>query len=297
VHGAFVQSHFTFFDKLDVITALRYDAYEITGGAVELDGSRVSPKVTIGYKLLKGVTPYATYAEGYRAPSITETVIQGLHPTFPAFTLLPNPNLRPEVAHNLEAGVNFKFDNVLKSKDALRARVSIFRNEIDDYIDIDDKTTAVPPFGTFQYVNREHATIEGVEFEGMYDARSWFFGLSASMLRGTDDTTGQPLLNIPAHKVVLTTGFRTFEERLVAGTRVRFVADQDRVPNITNAASLITDAYTVVDLFAQYAVNDSMTVNLNIDNLFDQNYRNYLDQSNSPGFNARVGVTVRLGAP
>lgn len=306
VYGGFVQGQLTFFDRLDLITALRYDTYEITGNGVELEGSRISPKVTVGYKLVKGVTVYGTYAEGYRAPSITETIIEGIHPSFPFFTLLPNPTLRPEVAHNLEAGVNFKFNGVLTSKDALRARVSVFRNKIDDYIDVDDKT-AVPPvfpfpppgdpgFGTFQYVNRQHVTIEGVELEGIYDARTWFLGLAGSHIRGTDDTTGLPLLNIPAHKIVLTTGFRAFDERLVAGTRVRFVAAQDRVPPGNSAASLVTDNYTVVDLFAQYALNEAMTVNFNIDNLFDQNYRSFLDQSNSPGLNARVGLTMRLGA-
>ena len=36
-------------------------------------------------------------------------------------------------------------------------------------------------------------------------------------------------------------------------------------------------------------------MNLNIDNLFDRNYRQFLDQSNSPGLSARVGLTMRFG--
>jgi hemoglobin/transferrin/lactoferrin receptor protein len=250
------------------------------------------------------VTVYGTYAEGYRAPSITETVIQGFHPTFPFFALLPNPNLRPEVAHNLEAGVNVKFDGLFTRRDALRAKLSVFRNRIDDYIDVEDKTAVPgPPFpppgdpgyGTFQYVNRPEATIEGVELEGMYDARAWFLGIAASMLRGIDETTGNPLYNIPAHKVVVTGGFRAFDEKLVAGTRVRIVAPQDEVPPLPNAASLVSDGYTVLDLFAHYALNEATYLSLNVDNVFDKNYRAYLDQSNSPGLNARVGLTMRFG--
>ncbi len=80
VAGAFIQSQTTIFDTVDLITALRYDTYELSGGATEVDGSRVSPKVTVGYTLAKGMTLFGTYAEGYRAPAVTETLITGTHP-------------------------------------------------------------------------------------------------------------------------------------------------------------------------------------------------------------------------
>ena len=56
------------------------------------------------------------------------------------------------------------------------------------------------------------------------------------------------------------------------------------------------DGYTVVDLFSQYELNDAMTINLNVDNVFDRAYIQYLDQSYSPGLNARIGMTIRVGA-
>jgi hemoglobin/transferrin/lactoferrin receptor protein len=57
------------------------------------------------------------------------------------------------------------------------------------------------------------------------------------------------------------------------------------------SSSLIvpTSGYTIVDLFAQYELSDRATVNLNIDNLFDKTYLQYLDLQNDPGFNARIG--------
>jgi hemoglobin/transferrin/lactoferrin receptor protein len=120
-----VQSHATFFDTIDVIAALRYDTYEISGDAADLDGSRVSPKITVGYTPTKGMTFFGTYAEGYRAPAVTETLISGIHPPPGSFTFLPNPNLRPEVAHNLEAGINLKYDGIFKRGDAFRGRVVV----------------------------------------------------------------------------------------------------------------------------------------------------------------------------
>jgi hemoglobin/transferrin/lactoferrin receptor protein len=297
VAGTFIQTHATFFDTVDIIAALRYDSYEISGAAADLEGSRVSPKITVGYTAVRGVTLFGTYAEGYRAPAITETLVFGLHPAPASFTFLPNPNLRPEVAHNLEAGINLKFDGILQKGDAFRGRVVVYRNKVDDYID----GVSLPdpaPFGSFQYQNIANATLEGVEIEGMYDARAWFFGLAATRIRGTNDATGLGLLTVPADRVTLTAGFRALDHRLIAGARMHFIDAQDRLPPPPPGpppAVVPSDGYTLVDLFAQYEVNQWTVVNLNIDNLFDRNYRQFLDQSNSPGFSARLGLTMRFG--
>jgi hemoglobin/transferrin/lactoferrin receptor protein len=312
VYGTFLQSRLTFLDEIDLITALRYDSYSLSGTVitpsgtdqVETDGQRVSPKVTLGYTPVKGITLFGTYAEGYRAPAVTETLISGRHPfPGPPFEFLPNPFLNPEVAHNVEAGVNFKFNRVFTPADAFRARIMAFRNKVDDFIDPTLSFPSCPPLcglgdAKFQYVNISEATIEGVELEGMYDARSWFLGASVHHIRGTNEDTGEGLYSIPANRLVLTAGFRAWEERLIAGTRVHLVAAQDRIPSQFLGAAAIepSEAYTLVDLFAQYVLNDHAVLNLNIDNVFDVDYRQYLDQNTSPGLNARIGLTLRFGA-
>jgi hemoglobin/transferrin/lactoferrin receptor protein len=297
VAGAFVQSQLKLLSMFDIITALRYDSYELDGGAVTSDGARVSPKVTVGYTPFKGLTLFGTYAEGYRAPAVTETVITGTHPQPSPFVLLPNPSLRPETAHNWEAGINLKFDSVLKKEDALRGRIVVFHNKVDDYIDIVQLPNP-PPFGSAQYQNIATATLEGYEIEAMYDARLWFLGIGFHHIRGTNDETGFGLLSVPADQLTLTAGFRALQQKLIAGTRIRFVDEQTRLPPPPPGpppAILPTDGYSIVDLFAQYEVNEWTMVNLNIDNLFDHNYRQFLDQSNSPGFSARIGLTMRFG--
>jgi hemoglobin/transferrin/lactoferrin receptor protein len=309
--GAFVQGKATFFDTIDVIAALRYDQYELKSGETSSDGERVSPKLTVGYTPFSGVTFFTTYAEGYRAPSVTETLVQGIHdyknPYFPGFILIPNPSLRPEVAHNMEAGINLKKDNVFVSRDALRAKVVAFRNKVDDYIDADlrecdSQDENDPCYDTkfthlYQYVNVPKATIEGVEFEAMYDARRWFIEVGAHRIRGENDDTGEPLAAIPADQITLTIGGRALEERLVFGTRMRLVAGQDRVAIGAEGRPINdpTDGYAIVDLFGEYAMNENTTINVNIDNLFDKEYRQYLNLENDPGFSARVGLTMRLG--
>lgn len=299
VSGAFTQAHLSLWDVVDVISAVRYDRYELEGGTTMAEGQRVSPKITVGVTPLSGVTVFGTYAEGYRAPHLTETVIAGTHAQFVNFVFLPNPGLRPEVAHNGEVGVNLKYDSIVTTRDAFRAKIVAFRNKVDDYIDQDTFDASGTCFtlgvhctgSTVQYVNIGRATLSGIEAEVAYDARSWFLAVAAHRIRGEDDATGTPLATVPADQVMLTVGARLWSERLVAGVRTRLVAAQDRVPT----ATLATDAYTLVDLFAEYQHTENVTFNLLVDNVFDEPYRQYLDQSFSPGLNARFGVTMRFG--
>ncbi len=81
----------TYGSLLEVVSAARYDNYNLTSANVSSSGSRLSPKITVGVTPLPGVTPYVSYAEGYRAPSVTETLIAGAHATGggPAFFRLP----------------------------------------------------------------------------------------------------------------------------------------------------------------------------------------------------------------
>jgi hemoglobin/transferrin/lactoferrin receptor protein len=303
VSGAFVQSHLTFFDTVDLITALRYDQYDLSGsGAEGSDGDRVSPKVTLGVTPLTGMTLFATYAEGYRAPSITETFQAGLHPQPAPFQIMPNPNLDAETAQNFEFGVNLKYDSVFRANDAFRGKVVVFRNKVSDYIEgvsIDPNnnsggTRPIVTDDTFQYMNIANATLEGVEVEAAYDARLWFVGISASHIEGVNDDTDERLISIPADQITVTAGFRVLNDKLVAGARARFVDEQAPPTGVTTIP--FSESYALLDLFAQYEISEQFTLNANIDNVFDENYVQYLDLQNSPGLNARVGLTMRLGA-
>jgi len=291
VSGGFVQLRSEFSTWLEVIGALRYDNYQFEGGGLSSSGSRLSPKITVGVTPLTGVTPYVTYAEGYRAPTLTETVISGDHPVPASFTFLPNPGLEPEVGKNKEVGINLKFDNVLQEGATFRGKANWFRNDIENFIE----QTLVPfagPFGPcqnmtvffcIQYQNVEKARIDGWEFETMYDAGAWFLGVSGHHMRGRNLTAGNPLLKIPADQIATTFGLRSTDRKWTFALRWAAVAAKkaNEIPDsplITGSPDLpATGSCNLVNLFLGYAPDVNTLLSFTVDNLLDEQYARYLD--------------------
>ncbi len=301
VGGGFVQGHATF-GMFDVIGAVRYDRYSLSGGATRSSGERFSPKISLGFRPVDGIQFYSTYAEGYRAPSITETLVSGLHPAPAAFTFLPNPNLRPEVGKTMEAGVNLSFDDLFVAGDRLRGKFSVYRNDVADYIESVYRDPGAPcgspvPFAcadaTFTYRNVSQARLTGIEGELSYDARRWFASLSGSYVRGDNRSLGQPLQSVYPGKIALGAGLRFFDEKLTLGSRLTFTAAQTRLP--ASAASLASEAYTLVDVYASYEFNEDARAFVTLENVGDVRYRRFRDGDNSPGFVAKVGFSTRFG--
>jgi hemoglobin/transferrin/lactoferrin receptor protein len=288
VSGGFVQLRSQFWTWLEIISALRYDHYQFEGGGLTNDGSRLSPKITVGVTPVKGITPYVTYAEGYRAPALTETVISGVHPAPPAFTFLSNPGLDPEVGKNKEIGINLKFDNVLRDGATFRGKVNWFRNDIENFIEqtfvpfTGFGACPAPPF-CLQYQNVEKARIEGFEFETMYDAGGWFVGVSGHHLRGRNLTAGIPLLKIPADQIATTLGLRSTDRKwsfalrwaAVAAKKASEIPDN---PSITGSPDLpATGSYNLINLYVGYTPDANTLLSFSVDNLLDEQYARYLD--------------------
>lgn len=255
----------------------RFDRYEQSAdGQSGRSDSRVSPKASLAWQVTEWLAPYVAYTEAFRAPGLTELYATGVHfPVFPGFFnfFVPNPDLRPETAKNKEVGVNLRFRDVFAPRDSLRARLSAFQTDFDDFIEL--VVTQPSPFvnGTTQARNVTRARIRGVEFEAGYDTGRWFATLGASALEGENRSEGGPLANIPAQKASLTLGYRVLETGLVLGGRVLAVATQDDKPQ----PSYPTSGYGIVDLFASWAPVDGPLVgwrlDLAVDNLFDHAYR------------------------
>ncbi len=338
VGGGFVQLKSNYSSWLELINAVRYDNYSLNSGSFETSNDRFSPKSTIGITPVSWVTGYVTYAEGYRAPAVTETLVSGNHPgvsfgtgstNFPSlFTLLPNLGLRPEVGKTKEAGLNFRFNDVFKAGDKIRAKVNVFRNDVDDYIDLVNfgppqplvqicpgppgfcpgripwMTVSTTPTSLAQYQNVASARIDGVELESNYDAGLWFAGLSGSWMKGINTTTREHLATVPGQTITTTLGVRLFDEKVTASVRWSAVSAQSNL----NAQYLPATSYDLVNIFIGYQPTPDVLATFTIDNLLNAYYlpsavlrgtagidSDTLLAGSAPGRVYKAGIKFRFG--
>jgi hemoglobin/transferrin/lactoferrin receptor protein len=328
VSGGFVQIKSNYSSWLEVIGAARYDRYELSSLTASSSGDRLSPKVTVGVTPLAGFTPYVSYAEGYRAPAITETLIAGSHATGGGpnlficadgrgglFCFLPNPFLRPEVGKTKEAGVNLKYNGIFTQADTFRGKFNVFRNDIDDFIDLvaspPEFSILGPAFGrfsrNFQYQNTAGARIQGFEAEMAYDAGLWFVALAGNLLQGESKLTGIGLANmIQPRKIVTTAGVRLLEQRLTLSAQwISFAANED-IP----LGFLPSTSADLLNFYLAYNPTPDIALNFSVDNALNKYYRPYaipgsstdgttqndvLFSSPGPGITFKGGMRIHFG--
>lgn len=290
VSGGFAQWKANYSTWLEIISAVRYDNYQLEQFNLSSQGDRFSPKITVGITPFRGFTPYVSYAEGYRAPAITETLIAGAHATgggpelFPCptgggglFCFLPNPNLRPEIGKNKEVGLNLKYDNIFTQNDSFRGKFNVFRNDLEDYIDLVASTPTTSAFGCcfsqfYQYKNIANAHIQGFEAEATYDAGAWFVGVAGQIQRGYNDTTNVGLVNIQPNKIATTLGLRSPDRTVtLAGTWVSAASNQhiDQLQYIPNTS------YELLNVYLTWQPTKDLWFNFGVDNVLDRYYRPY----------------------
>ncbi|KAA0968471.1 TonB-dependent hemoglobin/transferrin/lactoferrin family receptor [Aureimonas fodinaquatilis] len=318
LYGGFVQALFEYEDLIDFTVGGRFDHYDLSSAAnPDNKGERFSPKVSLGVTPIQGFQVYGLYAEGLRAPTLSEALVSGFHPAPAAFEFLPNPALKPEVGRTWEGGINLSYDDILQDGDAFRAKLAIFQNDVDDFIDMEsidrpgvlNPCVAPGPFGrcfarlpmdAVTYVNINEARIRGAEIEAAYDWGWGFTSVAGTYTQGEDKETGNPLDSIFPATVATTIGFRALEDRLSYGARWRWV-NAKSVNDVSDPA-MATSTYNLVDLFLAYEPNEDTRFDVSLKNVFDLDYVQYtggpsIDVAAAPGFEAKFGVSFKLGVP
>ena len=321
VGGAFVQWKGNYSTWLEAIAALRYDAYSLNSDDGGTSGERLSPKFTLGVTPWSWLTLYGTYAEGYRAPTVTEALVSGPHPLpfntgGTMFYFLPNPGLEAEIGKNKEVGINIKKDDLFVTGDKLRAKLNYYQNDVENYIElvefgestgticpIPGRPTTCFPYnwgvpGYAQYQNVQEARLKGFEFEGTYDARKWFVGLAGQISEGEVTAglyAGQPLSSIQPDQITTTLGFRFLEEKLTVAVRWTAVAAVTASDLPTNSVFEPTDSFNLVSVYAGYQPNANTLWRLSVENLLDEQYTQYENFLPSAGLTVKAALTMRFG--
>ncbi len=261
------------------------------------------PSATIELKPVDWFRPYVSYSQSRRPPTILEAFFAGARPgDSPGYEYAPNQALRAEKATTYEIGANMSFDGVLLDDDSIRIKMAAFRREVKDYIALGYLVTDQVLDRTYtSFVNLDGTTyMRGLEFEGNYDARSFWIGGSATFLKtewpektqvfsnGTTTTTGEivawPGDVAPKVKLTLDGGMRFFDEKFSLGARLNHVTPtQSRTLDTEGNLREVTDPYTTVDIYGSYAFNDKATLRFAVNNLTDRKYIPAASAYTAPG--------------
>ncbi|RUX57489.1 TonB-dependent receptor, partial [Mesorhizobium sp. M7A.F.Ca.US.014.04.1.1] len=264
-----------------------------------ISGDRWSPRLTVGVTPFDGFQLYGTYSEGYRAPGLQD-VFRGGGAHGGGDTYRPNLLLQPETAKNWEAGVNVKYDDVLTAGDRLRAKVNVFHTDVEDYIDVD--LTVLPRTA----INIGDARLKGVEAEMVYDYGWGFVNLSGALIDAkvvSGVYSGQALNNTPLDRFSATIGFRMLEDQLTVGAQYLSVGKITRTSRTNpNAVPVVDDGFDLVNVFANWRVNDNLKLDFGVDNIFNTAYTDPQSAwstsaatEQGKGRTFKVGLTGRIG--
>lgn len=279
----YIQDQIELADWLQVVAGLRYDIFDLKSNnyAKKFVGARkdekVSPRFGLIIKPQKNLSLYASYSESF-LPSAGDQ-----------FTVLDEGSVifKPEQFKNLEAGVKWA------PTEKLLATAAIFR--------LDRTNTPSPSAGSNGFTVLTGASrVQGAEvsFAGSPTNRLHlnlgYTYLDGEIRSATDEAaTGASLAQVPKHQIGAW-GRYDVTERF--GLGLGMVHQSSQYATYSNKVTL--PAYTRFDAAAYYTVNDRMSVQINIDNLFDKRYyaSAHSDNNIQPAkpFSARFGVKFAL---
>lgn len=280
--SVYVQDQLSF-GVIEIVAGLRYERFDLE--TVELltgvPGSRVdeevSPRAAVIVKPRDNISFYASYAESFLPQSGDQFFL--LTPTTASF--------EPEKFTNYEIGAKWSV------KPGLLATASLFRLERSN-------TRATDPNNTGLTVLTGASKTEGFELNLIGQiSGNWHANIGYTYLDGeiTSQSSfgalGQRLQQLPKHnfsawnRVDLTKKF---------AVGVGIIYQDEQFASFSNTVTL--PDYWRVDAAAYYTINDRISLQLNIENLFDETYfpSAHGDNNIQPAepFSARLGVRVKM---
>lgn len=314
-----------------IIPGVRYDEFEssstIAPGQDNFDDA-VSPRFAVSFapQGAEWLRLFGSYSEGFRAPSVNELYLDGVHfqiphpvlfnPAMGSFifapnNFVPNPDLVPEDTETIEFGTGVDFRKIFDESDRLQAKVSYFETDADNLINLSvnvvpDATCFAPPFfqpctfGTSKSANVDRAELEGWEGELHYDSDRFFARASFSSIEGTDVSDGSDLGSLTPDRLALNFGVKLPEWNTRLGARVQHASDFEQ--RVSDGAGGFTvqderDGYVVLDVYATYrpVFVDGLRLDLGVDNLLDEDYERVFAGVSEPGTNFKIAASWQFG--
>ncbi|MDH4450872.1 MAG: TonB-dependent hemoglobin/transferrin/lactoferrin family receptor [Rhodoferax sp.] len=279
--GAFIQSEIEV-RTLSIIPGLRFDHYNLSpssagyvgGPTVALSGQALTPRLGVVWQLAPSFAPFGQLTQGFRAPT-PDQVNNGFANLASGYTSIGNPNLKAENADSIEIGFRGKIEGV-------RYSVAAFDNRYRDFISQQAVSGAATPSNptVFQYINLANAHIHGVEARAEWQmSKLWKANAGIAYSKGEREVNGvrTPLDTIQPLKAVF--GVRYDEAMWGARANLVYSEGKEASQISTSTAQFAPPSYTVLDLGFNWKPSRNLSVNANLNNVFDTKYWRWSDVS------------------
>lgn len=318
--GAFIQDEIALLDgTLRIIPALRYDAYDLSteddplyiGARADQDDGRLSPKLGVVWQLDPRFQLFASYAEGFKAPTPSQ-VNNGFSNAAFGYVSVPNPDLAPETSRGIEAGMRFRDIAILGGRLALNT--TAFQSDYQDFISqqvVSGSFTPADP-AVYQFVNFTDVEVWGLEARGEVDWDNGFRLTTAAAFADGDQATNgnkSALTTIDPIKLVAGLGWDDPEGRFGAQAIVTWSDAKDRGDTRGLAcapACYVGEDFTLLDLTAYWIITERVTARAGAFNVLDEKYGWWsdirgvsstsavIDAFTQPGRNFGLSLSLRL---
>lgn len=311
------------------IPGIRYDEFKSSSSIApdqENSDDAISPRFAASYGPTNWFRVFGSYSEGFRAPSVNELYLDGVHFSIPHPVLfnpamgsfvfapnnfVPNPDLVPENTETVEFGIGFNFANLLNTGDRLQTKISYFETDADDLINLSvdvvpDATCFAPPFfqpctfGTSNSANVDRAEIEGIEAELHYDSEHVFLQASYATIEGTDLTTGADIGSLTPDRFAINAGLKVPEWNARFGARLQHAADfAQRISDGSGGFTQIDkrDDYVVLDIYSTWSPDfaNGVRFDVGVNNIFDEDYERVFAGVSEPSRNFKIAASWQFG--
>jgi vitamin B12 transporter len=268
--GAFVELQSNWTDRFFTVANIRHDHDDKFGGHTTY---RLAPVFIVPGTETK---LKASYGTGFKAPTLSERFSDSR----PAFNFYGNPDLKPEESRGWDVG----FEQPL-----LNGQVNLgatwFHNDIDNLILTNAARTS--------YTNIGRATTKGVEaFAALELTPQFKVRADYTFTLAKDETARQELLRRPRHKLSVTASWMPIEKLTLSATLI-YVGERMDGNRDFSISRLRAPGAAIVNLAADYKVDERFTVFGRVDNLLDKRYENPVGFL-VPGLGAFGGIRVSL---
>jgi iron complex outermembrane receptor protein len=239
----------------------------------ETDSSNFSPKASLVYRPTHSTTYRTSIGRAFRAPMLFELIqTSGIA----GQTFVGNPDLGPETLTSWELGIDHSFAN------GINAIATYYQSKAKDLIE----TVNIPNTNPTEISPRNigEAEIKGVELE-LHGHLPLGFSWTANYTWTDAEVTknglnpelvGKQLTHTPEHMYNLGLDWRN-DAWTVSVNHSRQSKRYTRADNLDTVTKVpgSTDAFSLTDIKATYAFSENHSASLGINNVFDEEYRQF----------------------